>query len=85
MNGDQKTARFIVATDVLAMLDDPKEKERVYYAECSYRRGFTQGVNAALDAIEKGKNMQEMEAWLERLMEWRAQVGKGGDYCPEQL
>lgn len=40
-------------------------------AEMAYRRGFTQGVAAAIEAVKDGHELSALQRWLQRLMKWR--------------
>jgi hypothetical protein len=53
--------------------------------ESCYRRGFTQGVAAALRAMEAGKG-DEIEDWLYELMtKWRSARHHGKQTRPKEL
>lgn len=52
-------------------------------AEKAYRRGFTQGVAAAIRAGNKPQ--RELDAWLNRLMQWRLEPHGGQSKFPEEI
>ena len=54
-------------------------------AETSYRRGFYQGVYAAIEALQEGFSAEQMEAWQRRLWDWRNQDHRGRIEFPEWL
>lgn len=53
--------------------------------ETSYRRGFDQGVAAAIEAVEKGYELGRLIAWKYRLHSWRCKRHKGKIEYPEWL
>ncbi len=53
--------------------------------EQAYRRGFHQGVFAAIDAIEDGFSVRQLHAWNKRLHKWRLKRHGGKWESPEWL
>lgn len=53
--------------------------------EQSFRRGFNQGIAAAIEAFQKGYSVGQMEEWNERVYEWRGESHKGEIVYPEWL
>jgi hypothetical protein len=53
--------------------------------ETDYRRGFHQGVSAAVEALISGYQLTALKKWQERLREWRGKRHKGKPERPEWL
>lgn len=64
---------------------DPTDAEINAAAETSYRRGFDQGVAAAIAAVEAGASLPRLTAWKRRLGNWRRKRHHGRIEYPEWL
>lgn len=51
--------------------------------ERQFRRGFTQGVWAAIECVERGDNLKSMKSWYMRLLRWRGANHRGKTVWPE--
>lgn len=57
--------------------DDVKvSKADIALSESSYRRGFQQGLQAAIDAIEEGADITALHRYQGLLSKWRQRTGK---------
>jgi sRNA-binding carbon storage regulator CsrA len=85
-----------VTTLADAVADAIRDPDKLHAAESSYRRGFHQGISAAIDAVKCGANVADLCGWCNRVARWRewrpldmtpppnARVGEGdGDGYPK--
>lgn len=65
--------------------DFPKVGAHDVLAETSYRRGFHQGVVAAIAAVTAGFTDRELASWERRIRQWRSKRHDGKVEYPEWL
>lgn len=53
--------------------------------ERCYRRGFTQGAWASMDAAKNGHEPEEIRQWFLKLMKWRCKAHKQNQEFPPQI
>ncbi len=68
-----------------AEIENVTDQEINLAAETSYRRGFHQGVAAALEAVRAGFTDEKLARWENRVYVWRRKNHRGKPAHPEWL